>query len=170
METYYGAITFPDLEGAHTFEKTLKHMHKEELIVLEDAVIVTKDEKGEVHVKQTKDLTVAKGALKLGTVGLVAGLLLGGPVGGVVLGAAAGALLSKKIDLGIPDDKIEMIKDKLEKNHSLLFVEVRPLQEGALQNALKHSGGEVHDVDMAHETILEVHDHLNRGGMRQETH
>lgn len=170
METYYGAITFPDLEGAHNFEKTLKHMDKEELIVLEDAVIVTKNEKGKVHVHQSKDLTTAKGAAKLGTVGFVAGLLLGGPVGGAVLGAAAGALLGKKLDLGIPDDKIDMLKDSLEKDHSLLFIQVRPLKEGALRNALKQSGGDVHDVDIANETILEVHDHLGRGGMNQASH
>jgi len=170
METYYGAITFPELEDAHNFEKTLKHMDKEELIVLEDAVIVTKDEKGKTHVHQTKDLSVAKGAAKLGTVGFVAGLLLGGPVGGAILGAAAGALLGKKLDLGLPDDKIDMLKESLEKDHSLLFVQVRPLQEGALRNALKKSGGEVHDVDLAHETVLEVHEHLGQGGMNQHTH
>ena len=98
MKTGIAVVTFQDTEGAGKLLDMLKDLEKQKLVELDDAVIVVKDVDGEVKVKETKDLTKAKGAAKGGTLGLVVGLMLGGPIGGVLLGAGAGALASRKVD------------------------------------------------------------------------
>ncbi len=156
METGIVAVTFADMDGAEKLLKTLNGLAKENLVELDDAVIVVKDEDGKIKVKETAELTKGKGAAKGGTLGFVAGLLLGGPIGGALLGAAAGALLAKKVDLGIPQDKIEIVTADMVKGSSLLFVQGRTRQEGIFRSALAQSGGKLYDLQLTEQAVVEV--------------
>lgn len=78
-------------------------------LTMHDAVIVAKDDEGRVKVVETVDVTPAKGALSGTWWGMLAGLLIGGPVflGAAVGGAAAGALYGKLVDKGLEDQWVK---------------------------------------------------------------
>ncbi|MCB8983960.1 MAG: DUF1269 domain-containing protein [Ardenticatenaceae bacterium] len=156
METNIVAVTFTEMDGAEKLLKTVHGLVKENLVELDDAVVVVKNEVGKLKVKETTDLTKGKGAAKGGTLGFVVGLLLGGPIGGALLGAAAGALLARKVDLGIPKDKIDMVTAELSPGSSLLFVQGRSHQEGIFRSALAQSGGKLYDLQLTEQAVVEV--------------
>lgn len=156
MKTGIAIATFQETEGAGRLLDMLKDLEKSKLIELDDAVVVVKDADGKVKVKETTDLTKAKGAAKGGTLGFVVGLMMGGPVGGVLLGAAAGALLARKVDLGIPKDKIDMVVGDMVDGSSALFVQGTSKREGIMLGALRESGGTLYEVQLSEEAVVDV--------------
>lgn len=91
---------------------------------MHDAVIVTKDDKGHAKVVETIDVTPAKGALAGTWWGMLAGLLLGGPVflGAAVGGAAAGALYGKLVDRGLEDQWVKDMSEWISPGTSALLL------------------------------------------------
>ena len=156
MQTGIAVVTFQDTEGAETLLKMLGDLEKRQLVEIEDAVVVVKDQSGKVKVKETTDLTKAKGAAKGGTLGFVVGLMVGGPIGGVLLGAAAGALLSRKVDLGIPQERIEMVVGDMVDGSSALFVQGTSKREGAFRAALRQANGTLYDLQLTDQAVVDV--------------
>lgn len=110
-------ITFDDNARAQEFLLAMTRLASQGKLSLQDAVILTKDEHGKVHVHETADLTVGEGALSGAFWGLLFGTLLLGPVGGLAVGAAsggAGALMGKIIDAGVDDDFVAQMKEAVE--------------------------------------------------------
>ena len=157
MQTGIAVVTFQDMEGAHKLLTMLHDLEKQHLVEIEDAVMIVKDEDGEIKVKETTDLTKAKGAAKGATLGLVIGLMLGGPIGGVLLGAAAGAMLSHKVDLGIPKGKIDLLTEEMTDGSSALFVQGTSNREGAFRATMQQSGGSLHDLQLTEQAVVDVH-------------
>lgn len=91
---------------------------------MHDAVIVTKDAEGQAKVVETVDVTPAKGALAGTWWGMLAGLLLGGPVflGAAVGGAAAGALYGKLVDRGLEDTWVKDMAEWIAPGTSALLL------------------------------------------------
>ncbi|MEL4894991.1 DUF1269 domain-containing protein [Crocosphaera sp. Alani8] len=128
----------------------LEEMQKEHLVDLEDAVVVIKNQKGKVKVKQTYDL-VSAGALSGGMWGSLIGLLFLHPLLGVAAGIATGALGGILTDIGIDDEFIKNLAQTLEPGSSALFLlvqkatpdkvldELRPLEGKVLQTSLSKS-------------------------------
>lgn len=156
MKTGIAVVTFQDTEGAGKLLDMLKDLEKQKLVELDDAVIVVKDVDGEVKVKETKDLTKAKGAAKGDTLGLVVGLMLGGPIGGVLLGAAAGALASRKVDLGIPKGKIDLLVQEMVDGSSALFVQGASKREGVMRAAMLQTNGTLHELELTEDAVVNV--------------
>ena len=92
---------------------SLSNLAEEGKLRMHDAVIVAQDEEGKVRIVETVDVTPAKGALAGTWWGMLAGLLIGGPVflGAALGGAAAGALYGKLVDKGLQD---QWVKDMAE--------------------------------------------------------
>lgn len=156
MKTGIAVVTFQDTEGAGKLLDMLKDLEKQKLVELDDAVVVVKDADGEVKVKETTDLTKAKGAAKGGTLGLVVGLMLGGPIGGVLLGAAAGALASRKVDLGIPKGKIDLLVQEMVNGSSALFVQGTSKREGIMRAAMLQTNGTLHELELTEDAVVNV--------------
>ncbi|MEM8673205.1 MAG: DUF1269 domain-containing protein [Cyanobacteria bacterium P01_G01_bin.67] len=128
----------------------LGEMQKEHLVDLEDAVVVIKNQKGKVKVKQTYDL-VSAGVLSGGVWGSLIGLLFLHPLLGVVAGVATGALGGVLTDIGIDDEFIKDLAQTLEPGTSALFLlvqkvtpdkvldELRPLEGKLLRTSLSKS-------------------------------
>ena len=76
-------------------------------------------ERGHIELHQTKELSAGDGAVAAGTVGLVAGLLLGIPVGGALVGLIGGGGWGMR-DTGIPDDRLRDLGRDLEPEHAVL--------------------------------------------------
>jgi uncharacterized membrane protein len=114
---------FNDEQEAKATLKVLKQLEKEEVIFLVNAAVLTKNDKGNVSIKETQDVKAGKGALFGAVAGGLIGLL-GGPAG-VVVGAAAGAatggVAANKIDMGFPDDALKELQETLTPGSSAIL-------------------------------------------------
>ena len=113
---------FDTAEGADQAEATLESLSKQELIKIHDAATVSWAE-GKKKPK-TRQLSSLAGAGALGGAfwGLLFGLLFFIPFLGAAIGAAAGALGGAMADVGIDDDFINAVKEKITPGTSALFV------------------------------------------------
>ncbi len=92
-------------------------------LTLDDAAIVHKQEGGKVRIVQTKDISTTQGAMSGGWWGFLAGLFIpGGPLVGAALGAAVGGVFAKMRDIGIDDDQMKEMDERLRPGESALFL------------------------------------------------
>lgn len=120
----------------------LGELQKEHLVDLEDAVVVIKNEKGKVKIKQAYDL-VTTGAVSGGFWGSLIGLLFLHPLLGVTVGLATGALSGALTDIGINDDFIKELGETLETGTSALFLLVRKATPDKVLEELRPYGGKL---------------------------
>jgi uncharacterized membrane protein len=103
---------------------SLAHLQSEGRLRMHDAVIVAKDADGHARIVETIDTTPAKGALSGTWWGMLAGLLVGGPLflPMAIGGAAAGALYGKLVDKGLDDDWVKQMAEWAEPDSSVLLL------------------------------------------------
>jgi len=118
------AVVFNDETTAFEMRAELAKMQKEYLIEMEDAVVVTKDDQGNVKLHQATNLTMA-GAVGGSFWGMLMGLIFLNPLVGMAVGAGAGALSGKFADIGISDKMMKELAASLEPGNSALFILVR---------------------------------------------
>ena len=140
------AIVFDKPSRATEVLVNLMHLHQEGALHLADAVVIAKDESGRAQIKQTVDMTPARGALVGGWWGLLAGLLVAGPLA-VVGGAAAGALYGKLVDKGLDDGWVKQMSDWLEAGRSALLLLVTVENKAQVLRELSRYEGEVVSTD-----------------------
>lgn len=113
-------------------------------LALRDAVIVVKDDAGNVRVTETIDPQPGRAAMSGAVWTSLLGLLLGGPVGwlaGLGVGAGVGALTAKLIDIGIPDEWINWFKDAVQPGTATAVVLAANIHLGALSTEVKRFVG-----------------------------
>ena len=110
-------------------------LQKRELITLEDAAVVVRNEKGRAKVKQAHSL-VGVGALGGAFWGMLIGLLFLAPWLGLIAGTAGGALSGKLGDIGIDDSFIKEVSEAVESRESALFMLARDAQMERIQEEL----------------------------------
>ena len=113
---------FDSPQGADMALDTLADLQKRELITVHDAATVSwyPDHK-KPTTRQANNL-VGGGALGGGFWGLLLGLIFFVPLLGAAIGAAFGALGGAMSDVGINDDFIRDVRDKVTPGTSALFV------------------------------------------------
>jgi uncharacterized membrane protein len=116
------AWKFPTPSGADAALETLQKLQAQELIQVQDAAVVSW-EAGRKKPK-TRELHDTKkgGALGGGFWGLLFGLIFFVPFLGLAIGAAAGALAGSLVDVGISNDFINAVRDKVTPGTSALFL------------------------------------------------
>ena len=119
-------IAYDDEFKAEEVRTMLRKMQQEYLIELEDAVVVTRDAKGDVKLHQAMNLTAA-GAVGGGFWGTLVGLLFLNPLLGAAVGAASGAIAGKLSDIGINDDFIRKLGNSIPPGGSGVFILVRKM-------------------------------------------
>jgi uncharacterized membrane protein len=110
-------LSFDDMYRAQEFLTAATRLASRDEMVLRDAVIVSKDDAGRTHVKETTDPKPGSAALSGGMWAGLVGLLIGGPIGwaaGTALGAGAGAAAAKVIDIGLPDEWVAWFKEAVQ--------------------------------------------------------
>ena len=109
-----------------------------------DAVAVAKSSTGDIVIRQTHDLTPARGAIDGAWLGALVGFVLGGAVGGALAGAAGGALYAKLVDHGLDDTWVKQMAEWIDPDTSALLMLVNDpgLRADALQ-ALSRLDGTV---------------------------
>jgi len=113
---------FHTVYGADAALDKLEEMQREQLIVVQDAAVVSW-EPGKKKPK-TRELHDRKmgGALGGGFWGLLFGLIFFVPLLGLAIGAASGALFGSLADVGISDDFIKDVRQQVTPGTSALFL------------------------------------------------
>ncbi len=155
-------LTFDKMDKAGEVLKSVHSLEKENYVVLKDAAVIVKDDAGKVKVKETDDVSTRRGLITGGTLGLIIGIILGGPVGGLLIGGALGAWASKKIDLGISNEQIESITSEMQNGTSALFLQIEKAEKKDWLAALvRDSGGKVVEIELSDDVEVAVDDHLS---------
>ncbi len=152
MSTTIGIVLFKDEDEAKAAVKRMQKAEKDHLIEVEDAVLVSKDQSGKVHVKEYKDFTTRRGAITGGAIGIVVGAVLGGPVGAAIaaglVGGVAGAFVGKAADFGIPKDKIEYVGQSLDNGKAAVFGKIKTDHMDLLKSAIAQGPGELLEFEV----------------------
>jgi len=130
------------LEHEHAPEDalaTVRVLEAEQDVSVRDAAVVTRTELGRIELQQTRQIAPGEGFVGGGTVGLVAGLLLGLPVGGALVGLAGGALLGLR-DTGLPNKRLRKLGEDLQPGQAVLCVLVDADAVRRTREALQHYG------------------------------
>jgi len=128
-------ISFADIYRAQEFMTAAVGMASRGDLVLDDRVLIVKDEKGDTKVVETTDLQGGRSAVSGAVWAGLVGLILGGPVGwaaGIAAGAGAGAIAAKVIDLGISDEWVEWFRQAVVPGSATVALLVTDLRADAL--------------------------------------
>jgi uncharacterized membrane protein len=114
-------LKFNDPSGADRVLLALQGMQERQLITLEDAAVVTWPEGR--RKPQTRQLSSMTGAGTMGGAfwGFLFGLIFFVPLLGLAMGAAMGALGGSLADVGIDDDFIKQVRERVTPGTSALF-------------------------------------------------
>ena len=121
---------------------TLGRLQVERSLVLEDAVIVTREDGGKVKLHQARSTTGA-GAVGGAMWGGLIGLLFLAPLLGMAVGAATGGLTGKMTDVGVDDSFLKELGDRLEPGTAAVIVLVHRSTPDKVIPAIREYGGTV---------------------------
>ncbi len=133
-------LKFDTTGGAEEMLDTIKSLAKMQLITLQDAAIVTWEAgKKKPKTKQLYNLA-GVGALDGAFWGMLFGLLFFVPFFGMAIGAAFGALGGAFADVGIDDDFIKKVQEKVTEGTSALFLMTNNAVLDKVTEAIKEKG------------------------------
>lgn len=135
---------FQDEKAADAALQQLKAAKREQLIRIEAAAVLRRDEKNKLHVKEVGELTPKKGALGGAVLGGVVGVLTGGT--GLLLGAlgaALGGFVGKKRDTGFDNRRLKTVGDALQPGTSAIVAVIEHKWVTELEEALEELGADV---------------------------
>jgi uncharacterized membrane protein len=136
-------IKYPKADTAMQAMTALRGLAKEKVLKLEDAVALTKTEKGKLKIHQTKDDRAGKGFVKGGVIGIILAALFG-PAAWIAVGAAAGTGLAM-FDKGIKNKLLKELGKKMTSAESAVAILVEQADwQKAVDSMKAHNfGGEV---------------------------
>ena len=161
------AVTYDTEFKAEEVRLQFLKMQKSYLVSLEDAVVVEKKQNGKVKLHQMYNLT-ASGAVGGGFWGVLIGLIFMNPLLGLVVGAGAGAVAGALSDVGINDDFMKQLAEKLTPGTSALFVLVDSDLTDKVLDALRGTGGTVPQSSLSHEDEAKLQAALNSARAAQK--
>lgn len=159
------AIAYADRQTAETVRLKLRALHLEDVIQLDDAVVVTRDDRGKIKLHQSfkpPEAGAAGGALW----GSLIGLLFLAPLLGALVGGAAGAAVGALTDVGVDDRFARELGERLEPGKAALLVLVRQSTPDKILAQIEQYGGDVLQTslsDEAEERLREAADEPHSG-------
>jgi uncharacterized membrane protein len=159
MESNIAVILFNEAGKAEMAYEGLEAMEEDGKLVIDDAVIASRgpegvptvlpteqtgtfteatpqpgtNELGATHVKVTQTHSQTRKRVTAGGgVGLLAGVLLGGPIVGLVAGVSLGALSENMREKGLDDKAVHDVADHLKPDTSALFLMAHDVQQEAI--------------------------------------
>src|SRR6516164_3440850 len=137
----------------------LLKMQKAYLIDVADAVVVVRDDKGQVRLRQMHNLTAA-GAVSGGFWGALIGLIFLNPLFGMAIGAAAGAISGALTDVGIDDGFMKQLAETLKPGTAALCVLIRQMTVDKVVEEIQKFGGTVIKSNLCHENETKLREAL----------
>jgi uncharacterized membrane protein len=151
------AIAYPDTETAERVRGELVQATKEHLVDLQDAVVVEHRADGKIKLNQAMSPAgagAAGGALWGGLIGL----LFLAPVVGMAVGAASGAVAGKVSDVGVNDNFMKDLGEKLPAGGAALIVLGRSDAPDKVIERVKPYGGQVIQTSLSDEAEQHLRD------------
>jgi uncharacterized membrane protein len=127
------AWKFPTPQGADDALDRLQKLQAQQLITVQDAAVVSWETGRKKPKTSELNSTSARGALGGGFWGLLFGLIFFVPILGLAVGAALGALSGSLVDVGISNDFINAVREKVTPGTSALFL----LSSDAVQDRVR---------------------------------
>jgi uncharacterized membrane protein len=158
MSTFV-VIDYESEVKAEEVRLALLKMQKEYLIDLADAVVVVRDHKGRVKLRQMYNLTAA-GAVSGGFWGALIGLIFLNPLFGMAIGAAAGAVSGALRDVGIDDKFMKNLGETLKPGTAALCVLIRQMTPDKVVEELKQFGGTLIQTNLCNESEAKLREAL----------
>jgi len=131
-------ISYSGRETADEAYDTLRQMEKDKQVDIKTAMTVTRKDNGKLKLKHRRRLTVGKGLVAGGAVGL----LIGGAVAPALLGGAAVGALIGSSRSGDRKEVKGFLEDKLGPDDSALAVLVKEADWAAVNKKMEPYGGE----------------------------
>jgi uncharacterized membrane protein len=157
-------VAFKDSGTADRVLNELRAMETNSVLDLEDAVIVTRDMNGKVHLKQCVDVFggatahgVSLGMLWGGLLGLIFMNPLAGLIGSLAGGAGAGAMTTAASeygllsDYGIPDNFIRALGSTISHGTSAIFLLIRSANQDKLLASFSQYEGTILKTSLSQE-------------------
>jgi uncharacterized membrane protein len=145
-------LSFDDPFRAQEFMTAMTRLSSKGSMKLRDAVVVSKDQDGDVRVRETIDPQPARSALSGAAWTGLLGLLVGGPVGwiaGIGIGAGAGAITAKVVDLGVPDEWVDWFRQAVKDGTTTVVILAEDVDMGALSTEARRFAG----AELVHSTL-----------------
>jgi len=146
-------VCFDDQFKAEEVRLDLLKMQHEHLTDLEDAVVLVRNQKGNVKLHHMTHLTL-EGAVTGGFLGTLFGLMLLNPIFalfGLAAGSVIGALEGSLTHLGIDDDFMKALAENLKAGTSALCILVRAVTTDKILEEVEKLGGKVLETSLLHE-------------------
>lgn len=144
-------LEFPTADGADQLLGKLQQLQKQQLIQVNDAAIVTWPAgQKKPKTRQLHNLAGA-GALSGAFWGMLFGLLFFIPFLGLAIGAGMGALMGSMADVGIDDNFIKQVRDKVKPGTSALFLLTSEAVVDRVAEAIKGTQAEVVSTNLSAE-------------------
>lgn len=121
METLT-VLEFQTADGADQMSAVLSELQKQKLITIEDAAVVTWPVGAKRPTTRQLHNLAAAGALNGAFWGMLFGLIFFVPLIGMAVGAAVGAMAGSMRDVGIDDNFIKEVRNKVTPGTSALFL------------------------------------------------
>ena len=158
MSTFV-VIDYESEEKAEEVRLALLKMHKEYLVDIADAVVVVRNEKGKVRLRQMYNLTAA-GAMTGGFWGALMGLIFLNPLFGFAIGAAAGAVSGALRDVGIDDGFMKSLGETLKPGTAALCVLIRQMTPDKVLEEIQKFGGTLIKTNLCNENEAKLREAL----------
>lgn len=146
-----------DAARVHDFLKTAN------LVDLNDAAVVHKDERGKIHIKNETYMGRNVGAVGGGLLSLIIGGLIF-PLGGVLIAGALGGLIGKLLSPAIDQKFVKDISSGLGPGTSALFIIVRGETPDKALEGMKDYDGRVHYTSFPDDSESELRNALSGVG------
>jgi uncharacterized membrane protein len=153
------AIAYPDTETAERVREELVQATKEHLVQLEDAVVIEHQPNGKIKLHQAMSPAgagAAGGALWGGLIGLI----FLAPLLGMAVGAASGALAGKAADVGVNDNFMKELGEKLPAGGAALLVLGRTDAPDKVIERVRPYGGQVVQTSLSEDAEQHLRDAL----------
>ncbi len=149
-------ITYPGPTTATEARKALYTMAQQHLLEVEDSVVVTKDDAGEVHLHPVLSASFwhwAEGTSRITVICTIAGMFFGGLVGaaaGLVVGAVGATFATDALaEYGVDDDFVREVGASLQPGGSALAVLFHEAMADQVIPELAHFGGAVYRTPLS---------------------
>lgn len=150
--------------GADDALHTLERLQKEELITVHDGAVVTWAEGAKKPKTRQLASTAGAGAVGGAFWGFLFGLLFFIPVIGMAVGAAMGALAGSLTDVGINDDFIRQVREKVTPGTSALFLMTSGAVEDKVRQAFAGTDMELIQTNLSTEEERRLRDAFGEEG------
>jgi uncharacterized membrane protein len=149
---------FESTGGAQDALDTLAGLQRQQLIQVLDAAVVSWEVgKKKPKTRELRD-TKKAGALGGGFWGLLFGLIFFIPILGLAIGAATGALIGSMADVGISDEFIRDVREKVTPGTSALFLLSSDAVMGRVADQFKDTKAELISTNLTSEQEAKLRD------------